>query len=328
MSKATRSSTQALYEKRWSSFVKWCLKNNIEALNASLAQILSYLDYLRTELHLTPGTIIGHKTAIVVTLESSINRCIRNDIHLKQYIKGLSSTAVPRKTVPDWDISVVLQALMKPPFEPLGSCNLKYLTLKTVFLLAFATAARRSELHALSKDFARDKKWSYIRLKTVDGFVSKNQTGSEFRSFTVKSLKDFTDSAGLEKEMLMCPVRAVRIYSNRVLRDANNVHLFVSFKKGHLGKIHPNTISSWLKNCIKLCYELSGKPLPAKIVGHSVRAMSVSWASLKNVSLNQIMDACSWKSSNTFISYYLKDLTEIEGNMCKLGKVSITSTTV
>ena len=328
MLQATRSSTQALYEKRWTSFSRWCAKENITPTEVSVPQILLYLDFLRTDLKLTPGTIMGHKTAIIVTLESCEGISLRSNLMIKQYIKGLTASAAPRRTLPDWDLSLVLRALMLPPFEPLKTCDTKYLTFKTLFLLAFATAARRSELHALSKDFLRDHKWSFVRLKTIEGFLAKNQTGNDFRSFTVKSLRDFVGSSGLEDEELMCPVRALRIYTNRTLRDPENLHLFVSFKKGHTGGIHPNTVSSWLKQCIKLCYELSGKPLPDKIVGHSVRAMSVSWASLKNVSVAQIMEACSWRSVNTFISYYLKDLTEIEGDMYRIGKVSVSSTVV
>jgi integrase len=220
--------------------------------------------------------------------------------------------AAPSRRIPPWDLALVLRALREPPFEPLCSCDTKYLTLKTVFLVAFATAARRSELHALSKDFVRDKRWTYVRLKTVDGFLAKNHTPSmgaaAFRSFTIKSIGEFTDSPGLEDEKLFCPVRALKCYTVRTLRTTDSQRLFVSFKKGHMRDIHPNTISSWLKQCIALGYELSGKTKPLGIKGHSVRAMSASWASLKNVSTGQIMDACFWKNSNTFISFYLKGL--------------------
>ena len=167
-----------------------------------------------------------------------------------------------------------------------------------------------------------------MKLKTVPGFIAKNQLGSTFRSFTVRSLKDFTASSGLEDEELMCPVRALRICSKRVIRDTNNIHLFVSFQKGHSKAIHQNTVSSWLKQCIVSCFEVSGKPTPTKVVGHSIRSMAVSWAALKNVSLQQILESCFWKSPNTFITFYLKDLTEIEGNINRLGKVSVTSTIV
>ena len=51
-----------------------------------------------------------------------------------------------------WDLGIFLEALSKPPYEPLIEASLKHLTLKTVFLLAMASAGRRSELQALVFD--------------------------------------------------------------------------------------------------------------------------------------------------------------------------------
>ena len=60
----------------------------------------------------------------------------------------------PRLTMvlPQWDLGIVLEALGKRPYEPLREASLKHLTLKTVFLLAMASAGRRSELQALVFD--------------------------------------------------------------------------------------------------------------------------------------------------------------------------------
>ena len=60
----------------------------------------------------------------------------------------------PRLTpvLPQWEIGIVLEALSKPPYEPLREASLKHLTLNTVFLLAMASAIRRSELQALVFD--------------------------------------------------------------------------------------------------------------------------------------------------------------------------------
>ena len=38
-----------------------------------------------------------------------------------------------------------------------------------------------------------------------------------------------------------------------------NTRLFVSFQKEHEGDIHPNTLSSWLKNTIKFVMNYLGK---------------------------------------------------------------------
>ena len=50
----------------------------------------------------------------------------------------------PRVTpvLPQWDLGIVLEALSKPPYEPLQEASFKHLTLKTVFLLAMASAGR------------------------------------------------------------------------------------------------------------------------------------------------------------------------------------------
>ena len=60
----------------------------------------------------------------------------------------------PRVTpvLPQWALGIVLEALSKSPYEPLREASLKHLTLKTVFLLAMASAGRRSELQALMFD--------------------------------------------------------------------------------------------------------------------------------------------------------------------------------
>ena len=61
---------------------------------------------------------------------------------------------MPRLTLvlPQWDLGIVLEALSKPPYEPLREASLKHLTLKTVFFLAMASTGRRSELQALVFD--------------------------------------------------------------------------------------------------------------------------------------------------------------------------------
>ena len=60
----------------------------------------------------------------------------------------------PRMTLvlPRWDLGIMLQALSKPPYEPLREASLKHLTLKTVCLLAMASPGRRSELQGLVFD--------------------------------------------------------------------------------------------------------------------------------------------------------------------------------
>ena len=94
-------------------------------------------------------------------------------------------------------------------------------------MLALATAKRVGELQALSRIVSfvgGDASLSY-----VPEFVAKSESLSRSipRSFLVKSLSDF--AADLDVDLLLCPVRALRVYLDRTLSLAPSRHrLFVS----------------------------------------------------------------------------------------------------
>lgn len=58
----------------------------------------------------------------------------------------------PREThrIPAWDMSLLLDALSSPRFEPLAQAELKRLSMKTAFCMAVTSAKRVGELHMLS----------------------------------------------------------------------------------------------------------------------------------------------------------------------------------
>ena len=62
----------------------------------------------------------------------------------------------------------------------------------------------------------------------------------------------------LKEDRCLCPVRALRYYLDKTqdLRQGKEL-VFVSFKKGFNKDISPATISSWIKQTMILCYELS-----------------------------------------------------------------------
>ena len=53
-----------------------------------------------------------------------------------------------RKSIQNWNLSLILHQLTKLPFEPLRKDSLKHLTFKTVFLLALSSGKQRSEIDA------------------------------------------------------------------------------------------------------------------------------------------------------------------------------------
>ena len=99
--------------------------------------------------------------------------------------------------------------------------------------------------------------------------------------------------------------------------------VFVSFKKGFDRDISPATISSWVKQTVILCYELSDQQSHTlhQVKAHDVRAFAASKAFQSGVSLEQILSACHWKSHNTFTQFYLKDVAWADSELYHLGPV-------
>ena len=125
------------------------------------------------------------------------------------------------------DFSMVLTYLFSPAFEPLSQASFRALPLTTLFLLALATAKMGLELQALSSIVtfvAGDECLSYIPQLVAK---SESLTRSIPRSFLVTSLADF--AAGLDYDLLLCPVRALRLYLLRARSLSTGRHrLFVS----------------------------------------------------------------------------------------------------
>ena len=86
---------------------------------------------------------------------------------------------------------------------------------------------------------------------------------------------------------------------------------------GHTKDIQCSTISSWLKTLKTLLHQ--GRQCrhgPYRGKGpYDVRAIAASKAFYGRVSMDQIMQACHWKSHNTFTIFYLRDLGQDQTNL-------------
>ena len=79
-----------------------------------------------------------------------------------------------------WNLSLVLYQLTKAPFEPIKEASLKHMTFKTVFLLAFGSGKRRSEIHVWqNRNIRHQSGWSKVFLYPSPSFLSKNQLAKE-----------------------------------------------------------------------------------------------------------------------------------------------------
>ena len=83
------------------------------------------------------------------------------------------------------------------------------------------------------------------------------------------------------------------------------------------------TISSWIKQTVILCYELSDQETHFlhQVKTHDVRAFAASKAFQSGICLEEILSACHWKSHNTFTQFYLKLVARADSELYHLSPV-------
>jgi len=169
--------------------------------------------------------------AVAAFVEPRRAQSLGKDELIIRFLRGARRMNPPRPpTVPVWDLSIVLEALKAPPFEPLESVELKYLSLKTVLLTALASVKRVGDIHALSSSAAClefGPNDSIVILKPRHGYVPI-AIGTPFRTQVI-SLSALPASDSERDADRLCPVRALRVYTTRVAAFRRSEQLFVSF---------------------------------------------------------------------------------------------------
>ena len=170
-----RGSTRSVYEAKWTIFTKWCITNQVDFRAPPVKSVADFLMYLFEDRKLHPSTIDGYRSAIADKLGNSI-LSISKDENLTRLLESFHRDRPKgRQGIPSWNLSLVLHQLTKAPFEAI-----KYLTFKTVFLLALVSGKRRSEIHAWqNKNIRHQSDWSKVSLYPSPSFLSKNQLAKE-----------------------------------------------------------------------------------------------------------------------------------------------------
>ena len=217
VSQAHRLGTQGVYSSHWSRWLRWSQDNQVDPCIPSRIQVANFVAFLSTDLSISASSIKVHRAAICTTLRQLGGPSLSDDPLLRDLVCSASirDARNPRRT-PSWDLLLVLSALWLAPYEPIREIPLKFLTLKTVFLVALASGQRCSEVHALSglpSDVASDPDGSFS-LSFLPEFLAKNQSpGDPSPVIHIKALTSILCPD--DEDCTLCPVRAMRIYRRR-----------------------------------------------------------------------------------------------------------------
>ena len=214
---------------------------------------------------------------------------------------------------------MVLCFLCGPSFEPFSSCSLRDLPQKVLFLVSLTTACHVGELQAVFRDVSFSGYDLY--LSYLPEFRAKTESSANPlpHSFCVRSLSDFVGD--LPDELLLCPVRALRIYLSCVPSVS---------PRSPSRSLSKNALSFFLRDVISRAYSSSSPTsspfsLPSSSAwsfrAHSVRGVTASWAFSRNTPLASILAAAPWSSSSVFPSFYLSDVQFSSSHGFGLGPV-------
>ncbi|MGH0145394.1 UNVERIFIED_CONTAM: hypothetical protein FKN15_004685 [Acipenser sinensis] len=128
-------STHSQYGYKWGVFQTWCLPRGFDSTPCPMAVILQFLQNLFDK---------GKSPSALKVYLAAISAChVKIDSSLPGgtiFERWLAASATYGGMVPHWRLKVVLNALMKPPFEPMHSAELTFLLLNAAFLLAVTSA--------------------------------------------------------------------------------------------------------------------------------------------------------------------------------------------
>ena len=289
-----RSGTQKDYAAKFKKFNSWCSEREIDPYKATLKECVDFLTFL-FQSGLKYRTIAGYRSMLSAFLRPVDNFSVGQHPDVVRLLKGVFNSRPPqKKLVPEWDLKIVLDFLAGNVFEPLSKVHLKYLTWKTVFLIAVTTFRRCGDIQALRVD---DGFMSVVPEGVIfirEGLAKQDRPGHVGTKILVPSFR---------KNCKLDPKRVLQIYMNRTskLRKVNN--LFISYQKPH-GSVSKQTISSWIVNVVKQAYDNSD----LKINAHSTRAIGPSWALFKGASLASILEAADWSKDSVFKRFYYRQL--------------------
>lgn len=312
---ARAASTRASYTAKWTAFQRWCVERSLDPTACPLPHVLSFLQLL-VDRNLAFSTVKTYAAAISSCHEGFGDRSVFSHPLMKRFLRGVRRhRPVARSLAPQWDLALVLRALVKAPFEPLDQVPLKFLSAKTALLLALTSAKRVGDLSALSvapSCLRIQGDGSSAILRPNPAFTPKSITSS-FRSRVITLDGFFPPPHKSEEEAtshLLCPVRALSCYVARTAALRRSQRLFVHYREHSQG--HPlskQRLSHWLCEAVSQAYLSSGMDPPGSIRAHSTRGISSSTALHGGMTVEDICTAASWSSPCSFIRFYLRDVS-------------------
>ena len=108
------------------------------------------------------------------------------------------------------------------------------------------------------------------------------------------------------------------------------MRLFLLLPSATKSDCSPADVSRWIIETVRWAYaETSDNQLRLnRVTAQEVRSLSTSRALLSGVHLDEIVKAGTWRSPNSFVSFYLRDMASELDGLHSLGPLSVSQAIV
>ena len=130
LSGVLRESSSRLYQSRWKIFCGWCPGRSVAPVNASVPVVVDFLIHLRQDKGLSVSAVKGYCSALNSVLALK-GRDLAASREITTLLRSFARSVNPVELRPPaWDVSLVLQSLTGAPYEPLRTCEERFLPRK------------------------------------------------------------------------------------------------------------------------------------------------------------------------------------------------------
>lgn len=289
--KSIAPSTMVQYNSSWKLWWDFCVNKKSSPLDASIADVLAFFQFVLDSTEHNYGTLNSHRAALTFILPYNVSE----SKVIKRFFRGVfrSRPSAPKYNV-TWDSKLVLDYLAAMPVS-----DLKSISKKLAVLLALATGQRLQTLALIKlEDIKEDDTGLRIFIP------AQIKTSAPNRPQPCLELPFFRENSSL------CVASLIKDYIERTatLRAKDVSALFISFQKP-FGPISKKSLSRWVREVLgKACVDTTF------FQPHSVRHASTSKAFAKGASLDEIRKAAGWSASSAvFARFYNRPVVDSVG---------------
>ena len=130
LSGVLRESSSRLYQSRWKIFCGWCRGRGVAPVNTTVPVVVDFLIHLRQDKGLSVSAVKGYCSALNSVLALK-GRDLAASREITTLLRSFARSVNPVELhPPGWDVSLVLQSLTGAPYEPLRTCEERFLARK------------------------------------------------------------------------------------------------------------------------------------------------------------------------------------------------------